>query len=160
MNLITKITIKCRLERALELSEKWTHVIPVEELENLDFFKTPMTKPLITDPDAEVGSKNTKFLLKFSTTFVHESWFFVGLQAGEDAADDEGDKIENIEDTKGYPLLEWVQKPEIRREIKLRFSEYLRTTRDDQGHPIYRDKIKQMVMENKQSLEVDYKGKF
>ena len=41
----------------------------------------------------------------------------VGLQAGEDAADDEGDKIENIEDTKGYPLLEWVQKPEIRREI-------------------------------------------
>lgn len=80
-----------------------------------------------------------------------------GVRDGEDAADDEGDKIENIEDTKGFTLLEWVQKPEIRREIKLRFSEYLRTTRNDQGHPIYRDKIKQMVMENKQSLEVDYK---
>ena len=80
-----------------------------------------------------------------------------GLRDGEDAADDEGDKIENIEDTKGFTLLEWVQKPEIRREIKLRFSEYLRTTRNEQGHPIYRDKIKQMVTENKQSLEVDYK---
>lgn len=33
-----------------------------------------------------------------------------GLQAGEDAADEEGDKIENIEDTKGFTLLEWVQK--------------------------------------------------
>ena len=42
------------------------------------------------------------------------------LRRGEDAADDEGEKIENIEDTKGFTLLEWVQKPEIRREIKLR----------------------------------------
>jgi len=78
------------------------------------------------------------------------------MRRAEDAADDEGEKIENIEDTKGFTLLEWVQKPEIRREIKLRFSEYLRTTRDENDHPIYRDKIKQMVMENKQSLEVDY----
>ena len=79
------------------------------------------------------------------------------MMDAEGAADDEGEKIENIEDTKGYSLLEWVQKPEIRREIKLRFSNYLRTTCDANGHPIYKDKIKQMVMENKQSLEVDYK---
>ena len=59
--------------------------------------------------------------------------------------------------SKGYSLLEWVQKAEIRREIKLRFSNYLRTTCDANGHPIYKEKIKQMVMENKQSLEVDYK---
>ena len=32
----------------------------------------------------------------------------------------------------------------------------MRTTRDENDHPIYREKIKQMVMENKQSLEVDY----
>ena len=42
------------------------------------------------------------------------------MRRAEDAADDEGEKIENIEDTKGFTLLEWVQKPEIRREIKLR----------------------------------------
>ena len=41
-------------------------------------------------------------------------------------------------------------------DLSLRFSEYLRTTRDENDHPIYREKIKQMVMENKQSLEVDY----
>ena len=80
------------------------------------------------------------------------------LRDAEGAADDDdGEKIENIEDTKGFTLLEWVQKPEIRREIKLRFSNYLRTTCDANGHPIYKEKIKQMVMDNKQSLEVDYK---
>ena len=42
------------------------------------------------------------------------------LQRGEDAAGEEQEKIDNIEDTKGFTLLEWVMKPEIRREIKLR----------------------------------------
>ena len=42
------------------------------------------------------------------------------IQRAEDAAGEEQEKIDNIEDTKGFTLLEWVKKPEIRREIKLR----------------------------------------
>lgn len=77
------------------------------------------------------------------------------LDRYEDGAE-EYEKIENIEDTKGHSLLEWVLKPQINKELYLRFQQYMRTAKDENGHPIFKKAIYDMVMDNRQSLEVEF----
>ncbi|XP_062522583.1 DNA replication licensing factor mcm2-like isoform X2 [Corticium candelabrum] len=64
--------------------------------------------------------------------------------------------IENLEDMKGHSVREWVSLAGPRLEVKSRFKLFLRTFVDSNGQSVYREKIRQMVESNKQSLVVDY----
>lgn len=81
-------------------------------------------------------------------------------RAAEGVAVDEDDEmiesIENLEDMKGHSVREWVAMLGPKTEIKHRFKNFLRTYVDQRGHSVYREKIRQMVEGNKESLVVDY----
>ncbi|CAH8441491.1 unnamed protein product [Schistosoma turkestanicum] len=80
------------------------------------------------------------------------------------AAGDDGDlepegvleSIENLEDMKGMSVVEWVQQPVTRQEIKNRFKAFLRTFLDEVDRNVYAERIVQMARENKHSLHIDY----
>lgn len=75
-----------------------------------------------------------------------------------EAGDDEEmiESIENLEDTKGHTVKDWVVMQAPRLEILNRFKNFLRTSVDGKGSFIFREKIKQMVEDNRESLVVDY----
>ncbi|XP_064633421.1 DNA replication licensing factor mcm2-like [Lineus longissimus] len=74
-----------------------------------------------------------------------------------DVEDDEMiESIENLEDMKGHSVQEWVSMMAPRTEIKNRFKNFLRTFVNEKGHNLYKEKIRQMVEANKESLVVDY----
>ncbi|KAK3611229.1 hypothetical protein CHS0354_005239 [Potamilus streckersoni] len=79
-------------------------------------------------------------------------------RAAEGDAEDEEmiESIENLEDMKGHSVREWVAMLGPKTEIKNRFKNFLRTFVDSKGHNVYREKIRQMVEGNKESLVVDY----
>ncbi|XP_005108123.1 DNA replication licensing factor mcm2 [Aplysia californica] len=66
------------------------------------------------------------------------------------------ESIENLEDMKGHSVREWVTMLGPKTEIKHRFKNFLRTYVDERGHSVYREKIRQMVEGNKESLVIDY----
>ena len=55
------------------------------------------------------------------------------------------ESIENLEDTKGHTVREWVVMQAPRLEIFNRFKHFLRTMVDASGNNIFKEKIKQMV---------------
>lgn len=64
----------------------------------------------------------------------------------------------NIEDLpEGVTLQEFITTDLARKEIKRRFSHFLRSFTDDQRRAVYCDKIKKMCDANKQSLEVSFR---
>ncbi|RWS29807.1 DNA replication licensing factor mcm2-like isoform X1 [Leptotrombidium deliense] len=66
------------------------------------------------------------------------------------------ENIENLEDTRGLSVREWVVQIAPKREIYNRFKNFLRTYVDERGKNLFREKIRQMSEENKQSFELDY----
>ncbi|XP_061187853.1 DNA replication licensing factor mcm2-like [Saccostrea echinata] len=79
-------------------------------------------------------------------------------RAAEGEVEDEEmiESIENLEDMKGHSVREWVSMLGPKTEIKNRFKNFLRTYVDSKGHNVYREKIRQMVEANKESLVIDY----
>ncbi|XP_054160995.1 DNA replication licensing factor mcm2-like [Oppia nitens] len=75
---------------------------------------------------------------------------------GEGEAEEMIESIENLEDTRGMTVREWVVQMAPKREIYNRFKNFLRTCTDEKGRNVFRDKIRSMSEENKQSFEVDY----
>lgn len=66
------------------------------------------------------------------------------------------ESIENLEDMRGHTVKEWVSMLGPRTEIYNRFKNFLRTFVDQKGHNLYKERIRHMCEENKQSFEVDY----
>ncbi|CRK87607.1 CLUMA_CG001403, isoform A [Clunio marinus] len=64
------------------------------------------------------------------------------------------ESIENLEDTKGHTIKEWVSLLGPRTEISNRFKNFLRTYVDDKGHYVYNDRIRRMCEQNKSSFTV------
>ena len=62
------------------------------------------------------------------------------------------ESIENLEDTKGHSIKEWVSMLGPRTEISNRFKSFLRTFVDDKGQHTYRDRIRRMCEQNKSSF--------
>lgn len=83
-------------------------------------------------------------------------------RAAEKAADGEVEdaemieSIENLEDTKGHSIKEWVSMLGPRTEISNRFNSFLRTFVDAKGQYVYRDRIRRMCEQNKSSFVVSY----
>lgn len=64
------------------------------------------------------------------------------------------ESIENLEDTKGHTIKEWVLLLGPRTEIGNRFKSFLRTYVDKKGQQVYRDRIRKMCEQNKSSFNV------
>ncbi|KAL8604098.1 MCM DNA helicase complex subunit [Nucella lapillus] len=75
---------------------------------------------------------------------------------GEDDEDMLVESVTTLEDTKGHSVREWVAMLGPKTEIKNRFKNFLRTHIDENGHNVFREKIRQMVEGNHQSLIIDY----
>ncbi|CAH0384017.1 unnamed protein product [Bemisia tabaci] len=65
--------------------------------------------------------------------------------------------IDNLEDTKGHSIKEWVSLIGPRKEIENRFRNFLRNEVNVKGQYIYKDKIRRMCEENHSSFEVEYR---
>lgn len=61
----------------------------------------------------------------------------------------------DYEDVKGKVSI-WVQKPEVIKWIRKIFNSFLRTYRDEQQQVVYENRIHEMCLNNKQSLEVTF----
>jgi len=71
--------------------------------------------------------------------------------------EEEGEEsVENLEDTKGRPVREWVTLAAPRREIKNRFKNFLRTYVDAKGENLYCRLIQDMCSLNRSSFEVNF----
>lgn len=66
------------------------------------------------------------------------------------------ESIDNLEDTKGYKIREWVSMLGPRTEIANRFRNFLRTYTDAKGHHMYRDRIRKMCETNQSSFIVEF----
>lgn len=64
------------------------------------------------------------------------------------------ESIENLEDTKGHSIKEWVTMLGPRTEIANRFKNFLRNHVNSRGAYLYKDKIRRMCENNESSFEV------
>ncbi|KAI3385702.1 hypothetical protein SNEBB_009171 [Seison nebaliae] len=81
---------------------------------------------------------------------------------GEDTEDESQlENVNNLDDIGDYTTKEWVLQRANRQEIKNRFTQFLRTTKDERTDSYLFPKIiRMMVEENRQSIEVSYKELF
>lgn len=75
---------------------------------------------------------------------------------GDQGTDEPIESIENLDVMKGHGLREWVKMIGPKTEIYNRFKNFLKTIVDENGHNVFREKIRYMVEANHQSLVVDY----
>lgn len=66
------------------------------------------------------------------------------------------ESIENLEDTKGHSVKDWVSMLGPRTEIGNRFKNFLRSFVDDKKHQKYRERIRRMCEQNRSSFEISY----
>jgi DNA replication licensing factor MCM2 len=66
------------------------------------------------------------------------------------------ESIENLEDTRGRPVREYVMQVGPRTECANRFKNFLRTYVDAKGHNLYREKIRQMCKGAQLSLSSSF----
>lgn len=69
--------------------------------------------------------------------------------------DQDMDDVLDYEDVKGKVSV-WVQKPDVVKWIRKHFDQFLRTFKDEQGIHVYENRIHEMCLANKQSLEVTF----
>lgn len=66
------------------------------------------------------------------------------------------ESIENLEDTKGYAIKEWVVMVGPRTEIMNRFKNFLRTYVNNKGQIVYKERIRRMCESNQSSFVVEF----
>merc|ERR1719322_2078688 len=66
------------------------------------------------------------------------------------------ESVENLEDTRGRPVRDYVSAIGPKTECYNRFKNFLRTYVDARGHNLYKEKIRTMCEQNGASFEVDY----
>ncbi|CAH1102373.1 unnamed protein product [Psylliodes chrysocephalus] len=76
--------------------------------------------------------------------------------AGEEVDTEMIESIENLEDTKGYSIKEWVIMIGPKTEIANRFKNFLRTYTNSKGQYVYKDKIRRMCENNQSSFNVEF----
>jgi len=66
------------------------------------------------------------------------------------------ESIENLDNTRGMEVKDWVTTPSTRQEIMNRFKNFLKSFTDAKGQKIYLERIKHMGEDNHTSIELDY----
>lgn len=74
----------------------------------------------------------------------------------EEMEEDAIESIENLENTKGYSVKDWVVMVGPRTEISNRFKNFLRTYVNSKGAYVYKEKIRRMCENNRSSFTVEY----
>lgn len=62
-----------------------------------------------------------------------------------DKEEEQLESIENLADTRGMDVSDWVSLPGTRNEILNRFKHFLKTFTDEKGNVVYRERIRKMV---------------
>ena len=86
----------------------------------------------------------------------HRKRKFHDASQADQGTDEPIESIENLDVMKGHGLREWVKMIGPKTEIYNRFKNFLKTIIDENGHNVFREKIRYMVEANHQSLIVDY----
>jgi len=68
----------------------------------------------------------------------------------------ETETIDNIEDTRGMPVRDWLSQRATKNEIRNRFKNLLKTYVDDAGRSVFKEKLRIMTEVNAQSFELEY----
>ncbi|XP_033608678.1 DNA replication licensing factor Mcm2 isoform X2 [Cryptotermes secundus] len=76
--------------------------------------------------------------------------------AGELGDEEMIESIENLEDTKGHTIKEWVSMLGPRTEIANRFKSFLRNYVNSKGHYLYKERIRRMCESNRSSFVVEF----
>ncbi|CAL8139298.1 unnamed protein product [Orchesella dallaii] len=76
--------------------------------------------------------------------------------SGDKPEETEYESMDNLEDTRGMSVSDWIAMPGTKNEIINRFRHFLNTFTDARGAHLYREKIRKMCEENKTSIEVCY----
>ncbi|GFG36925.1 hypothetical protein Cfor_05367 [Coptotermes formosanus] len=76
--------------------------------------------------------------------------------AGELDEEEMIESIENLEDTKGHSVKEWVSMLGPRTEIANRFKSFLRNYVNSKGHYLYKERIRRMCENNRSSFVVEF----
>lgn len=66
------------------------------------------------------------------------------------------ESIENLEDTKGHSVKEWVMMLGPRTEISNRFKSFLRTHTNSKGQYMYKERIRHMCESNQVLYQISY----
>ena len=103
---------------------------------------------LSEDQDGEAATSSHRSKRKF-----HDA---AGGSQADQGTDEPVESIENLDVMKGHGLREWVKMIGPKTEIYNRFKNFLKTIVDENGHNVFREKIRYMVEANHQSLVVDY----
>ncbi|XP_077293926.1 DNA replication licensing factor Mcm2 [Arctopsyche grandis] len=72
-------------------------------------------------------------------------------------SEDVVESIDNLEDTKGHSLKEWVSMLGPRTEIVNRFKNFLRTYVDQKGNYVFKERIRRMCEHNQASFQVEFR---
>ncbi|KAJ2953647.1 hypothetical protein O0L34_g1258 [Tuta absoluta] len=75
---------------------------------------------------------------------------------GDEQVEEGIESIENLEDTKGYSIKEWVCLLGPRTEIANRFKNFLRTYTNSKGQYVYKDRLRKMCELNQASFHVEF----
>eukprot|EP01084_Bolivina_argentea_P100198 179967_1 len=79
-----------------------------------------------------------------------------GMMIDDDVYEQEQhESLVNLEDFDG-PLREWLDEDRVRREIKMRFKNFLTSYTDTSGNAVYPPKVRQMCQDNGCSLSISY----
>lgn len=76
--------------------------------------------------------------------------------SGDKADETEYEEMDNLEDTRGMSVPDWIVMPGTKNEIVNRFKMFLHSFTDAKSVHVYREKIRKMCEENKTSIEVCY----
>lgn len=68
----------------------------------------------------------------------------------------ETETIDNIEDTRGMTIKEWLSQRSTKNEIRNRFKDLLKTYVDESGRSVFKEKLRTMTELNHQSFELEY----
>jgi DNA replication licensing factor MCM2 len=140
-----------------------------EDYDNMDIEDRVAAEREMRKRDVKEGRSTTQGRIKDSLLYselsedldaesqAHRKRKFHDLGSqGDQGTDEPIESIENLDVMKGHGLREWVKMIGPRTEIYNRFKNFLKTIVDENGHNVFREKIRYMVEANHQSLVVDY----
>lgn len=106
----------------------------------------------ISDPMSEVDSQAAFRQLKRRRRLAESAL------RGRPELDDEleTETIDNIEDTRGMTVRQWLSQRATKNEIHNRFKNLLKTYVDEAGRSVFKEKIRTMTELNQQSFELEY----
>lgn len=101
----------------------------------------------LSEPDSQTSYRQIKRRRRLAES---------ALKGNEMDAELETETIDNIEDTRGMSIKEWLSQRATKNEIRNRFKDLLKTYVDETGRSVFKEKLRSMTELNQQSFELEY----